>query len=150
MNVLESIMLSLQQWEWVGILLARLSVGVLFAISGYGKIFVEEKRGQMRETLKNAGVPLPKINAIFVSWVELIFGILLVLGFLTPVACLMLSGVMIVAILTVKLKGIESASLSGWLGEFLFLPEVLYLVILIWLFFSGPGLISLDRLILVQ
>jgi hypothetical protein len=35
-----------------------------------------------------------------------------------------------------------------WLAESLYLPEVLYLVILIWLFFSGPGWLSVDHLIL--
>ena len=36
----------------------------------------------------------------------------------------------------------------SWLSEFLYLPEVLYLVILIWLFLSGLGWLSVDRLIL--
>ena len=148
MNFFESLVLGLQQWEWFGMLLARLAVGLLFAISGYGKITVAEKRAQMQETVKSAGVPFPKLNATFVSWVELIFGVLLMIGFLTPLACLMLSGVMAVAIFTVKLKSIESKSLMGWLGEFLFIPDVLYLVILIWLFFSGAGLLSVDWLLM--
>jgi len=32
----------------------------------------------------------------------------------------------------------------------LYLPEVLYLLILIWLFFSGPGWLSVDHLVLSQ
>lgn len=148
MNILESLMLNLAQWEWLGILLARISVGLLFVLSGYGKVFVAEKREQMKETMESAGVPLPQFNAVFVSWVELIFGVALLIGFLTPLASLMLAATMIVAILTVKLKGIEGGSLSAWLSEFLFLPEVLYLVILIWLFFSGPGIASVDWLLL--
>ncbi|HEY5991870.1 MAG TPA: hypothetical protein VIU10_04765 [Candidatus Udaeobacter sp.] len=37
--------------------------------------------------------------------------------------------------------------MSNWLAEFLYLPEVLYLVILLWLFFSGAGWVSIDHLI---
>jgi len=67
---------------------------------------------------------------------------------LTPIACVMLGGVMIVAIATTAIRNIKATSLLGWLSEFLYLPEVLCLVILIWLFFSGPGWLSVDHLIL--
>lgn len=148
MAFFESLTMNLQQWEWIGILLVRLAVGVMFTISGYSKVFVKEKREQMRETVTEAGIPMPHLNAILVSWIELIFGILLAIGLLTPLACILLSGVMVVAILTVKLQTIESEPLIGWLGEFLFIPDVLYLLMLIWLFFSGPGMLSLDMLLM--
>ena len=35
----------------------------------------------------------------------------------------------------------------AWLDEFLYLPEVLYTLILVWLIFSGPGRYSVDGLI---
>jgi uncharacterized membrane protein YphA (DoxX/SURF4 family) len=41
----------LHSWEWIGILLARLAVGSLFFLSGRGKLFVPERREQMRQTL---------------------------------------------------------------------------------------------------
>lgn len=140
-------MVNLEQLEWLGILLARITVGLLFAISGYGKLFNEEKKEQMKETMKEAGVPMPDLNAVLVSWVELIFGLFVLVGFLMPLSSLMLAGTMVVAILTVKLDSIESDSVRGWLGEFLFLPEPLYLVMLLWLFFAGGGLVSLDNLL---
>ena len=67
------------------------------------------------------------------------------LGALTPLACIMLGGVMVVAIATSAIKNIKPPPLLGWLSEFLYLPEVLYLVILFWLFLSGPGWLSVDR-----
>jgi putative oxidoreductase len=137
----------LHSWEWLGILLARFAVGLLFFLSGRGKLFVAERREQMRQTLVEAHVPLPEFNALFVSAVEFVCGLLIVLGALTPLACAMLGGVMIMAIATTAIHNIKAASLLGWLSEFLYLPEVLYLVILIWLFFSGPGWISVDHLI---
>jgi putative oxidoreductase len=135
-------------WQWIGILVARIAVGLLFFLSGRGKLFVPERREQMRHTLIEAHVPLPKLNAVFVSMVEFGSGVLLILGALTPVACVMLGGVMIIAIATTAIRNIKASSLLGRLSEFLYLPEVLYLVILFWLFLSGPGWLSVDHLIL--
>jgi putative oxidoreductase len=138
----------LPRWQWLGALIARLALGLLFFLSGRGKLFVPERREQMRKTLVAAGIPLADINAIFVSTVEFVFGLLLILGALTPLACIMLGGVMIVAIATSAVKNIKAPPLLGWLSEFLYLPEVLYLVILFWLFLSGPGWFSVDHVIL--
>jgi putative oxidoreductase len=138
----------LPRWQWLGALIARLALGLLFFLSGRGKLFVPERREQMRKTLVAAGIPLADINAIFVSTVEFLFGLLLILGALTPLACIMLGGVMIVAIATSAVKNIKAPPLLGWLSEFLYLPEVLYLVILFWLLLSGPGWFSVDHVIL--
>jgi putative oxidoreductase len=142
-----SLLGGLKEWEWVGILLARLAVGVLFLLSGEGKLFRSDRRAQMQQTLREAGIPFPQFNAVFVAVVEFVFGFLLVVGALTPLSCVMLSGVMIVAITTTRIRSIQSSSIGGWLSEFLYFPEVLYLVILVWLFLSGPGWISVDHLI---
>ncbi len=145
MNWLQSLFLYLREWEWIGILIARVAVGLLFFLSGRGKLFVAERREQMRQTLVEAHVPVPAFNAIFVSTVEFVFGFCLLIGFLTPLASAMLCGVMVVAILTTAIKRIETSSPLAWIAEFLYLPEVLYLVILCWLFLSGPGWVSVDR-----
>src|SRR5262249_26991446 len=47
----------LHSLEWLGILLARIAVGLLFFLSGRGKLFVPERREQMRRTLIEAHVP---------------------------------------------------------------------------------------------
>jgi len=140
----------LHAWEWLGILLARLAVGLLFLLSGRGKLFVNARREQMRQTLREARIPFPEFSAVFVSAVEFVFGLLLAAGAVTPLACVMLSGAMIVAIATTAIRSIKASSPLGWLSEFLYLPEVLYLVILVWLFLSGPGWFSVDHLILSQ
>jgi putative oxidoreductase len=137
----------LLEWQWLGALIARLVAGLLFFLSGRSKLFVPERREQMRETFVAARIPFAGVNAFFVSTVEFVFGFLLILGLLTPLACAMLGCVMIVAIGTIAIKNIKAPPLLGWLSEFLYLPEVLYLVILFWLFLSGPGWFSLDYLI---
>jgi putative oxidoreductase len=137
----------LSELQWLGALIARFTVGLLFFLSGLAKLFVPERREQMRETLVAARIPFAKANVIFVSIVECVFGLLLVLGALTPLACIMLGGVMIVAIATSAIKNIKAPLLLGWLSEFLYLPEVLYLVILFWLVLSGPGWFSVGHLV---
>jgi len=145
---MRTLLTGLREWQWMGPLIARLAVGLLFFLSGRGKLFVPERREQMHETLAAVGIPFANINAIFVSAVEFVFGLLLILGALTPLACIMLGCVMIVAIAALGIKNIKAPPLLGWLSEFLYLPELLYLVILFWLFVSGPGWFSVDYLIL--
>ncbi len=147
MLLVRTVLDELHAWQWLGILIARLAVGLLFFLSGRGKLFVPERREQMRETLVAAHVPFPELNALFVSTVEVVFGLLLILGAITPLACAMLTGVIIVAIATTAIRSIKAMSPLGWLSEFLYLPEVLCLVILFWLLLSGPGWFSVDHVI---
>jgi len=52
---------------------------------------------------------------------------------------------MVVAILTTKLTAMpKGLSPVGWLDDFLYLPEVLYVLFFVWLICSGPGKFSLD------
>jgi putative oxidoreductase len=140
----------LHSLEWVAILLARVAVGLLFSLSGRAKLFVPERREEMRQTLIKAHVPFSEFNAAFVSTVEFVCGLLLVVGAMMPLASALLAGVMIVAIATTTIRKIKATSPLEWLAGFLYLPEVLYLVILFWLFFSGPGWLSIDHLFLSQ
>jgi len=137
----------LPHYEWIAVLMARLSVGLLFAISGGGKLFVAEKREKMQETLRKAGLPAPETMAVVLAFIEFFFGLLLAIGFLTPISCVMLIGVMVGALVTTVLPGIEAKTPIAWLGEFLYLPETLYLVILFWLLLSGTGQLSVDNLL---
>ena len=145
---IEALVVGSQAWAWMGILLARVTVGGAFLLSGGGKLFVNARRQQMSQTLRDAHIPFPDFNAVFVSAVEFVFGLLLIAGAATPLACVMLGCVMTIAILTVAARKIEASSPLGWLSEFLYLPEVLYLIILTWLLLSGPGWFSVDHLIL--
>jgi putative oxidoreductase len=144
MRLLAAITRSLSHWEWLGQLLARASVGLLFVLSGRGKLFVASRREQMRETLRQAGLPRPELSATGISAVELIFGVMLCVGMFTPLSCVMLMGVMVGALATTQIPSLKAASHVDWLAEFLYLPEVLYVVVLVWLLFAGPGWFSLD------
>ena len=131
--------------EQYAILLARVSLGLFFAISGANKLFVAGSRKTMYETLVKAKVPIPYLMAYFVSGVEFVGGSLLTVGFLSILACAALLVDMLVAILTTKLFAMpKGLSPLNWLDDFLYLPEVLYVLFFIWLLCSGPGKFSVD------
>src|SRR6516162_7804402 len=138
----------LHSLEWIGILVARVAVGSLFFLPGRAKLFVRECREEMQQTLVEAHLPFPKFNAVFVSTVEFVCGLLLVLGAVMPLASALLAVLMIVAIATIAIRNVKGTSAVEWLAAFLYLPEALYLVILFWFFFSGVGWFTVDKVFL--
>ena len=132
-------------WEQYAILLVRVSLGLFFAISGANKLFVAGRRQTMYETLVKSKVPFPQQMTYFVSGVEFLCGSLVAVGFLSSPACMALLVDMLVAILTTNLSAMpKGLSPLNWLDDFLYLPEVLYVLFFIWLICSGPGKFSVD------
>ena len=132
--------------EQYAILLVRVSLGLFFAISGANKLFVASRTQTMYETLVGAKVLFPHLMTYFVSAVEFVGGSFLTLGFLSSLACVALLVDMLVAVLTTKLLAMpKGLSPLNWLDDFLYLPEVLYLLFLIWLICSGPGKFGVDN-----
>ena len=123
--------------EWIPILLARLSVGVLFFESGRGKLFF--KLEELGKYFAQLGIPFPHLNALISASIEFFGGICLILGLATRLVSVPLAVVMVVAIFTAQIEKVKT------LGDFLYLPEVLLLVIFVWLVFSGPGKVSVDH-----
>ena len=137
--------------EEFAVLLARISLGVFFAISGGNKLFVASQHKIMYETIAGAGIPFPQFMTYFVSSVEFVCGCLLIIGLLSILCCIALIIDMIVAITTVQLATIaKGLSAVDWLDDFLYLPEVMYIIIFLWLISSGPGRLSVDHWIAVR
>src|SRR5215467_1375701 len=133
------------------VLLARISLGVFFAISGGNKLFVPSQYKLMYETIVGAGIPFPHVMTYFVSSVEFVCGCLLVIGLLSILCCMAFIIDMIVAITTVQLATIAKAlSFVDWLDDFLYLPEVMYIIIFLLLISSGPGRLIIDHWIVVR
>jgi len=127
----------LRELEWIPILLARLSVGVLFFESGRGKLFF--KLEELGKYFAKLGIPFPHLNELISASIEFFGGICLILGLATRLVSVPLAVVMVVAIFTAQIEKVKT------LGDFLYLPEVLLLVIFVWLVFSGPGKVSIDH-----
>ncbi len=132
--------------EQYAILLVRVALGLFFAISGANKLFVSARTQTMYDTLVKAAVPFPRLMTYFVSGVELVGGCLVAVGFLSSLACVALLVDMVVAILTTTLSSMpKGLSPLNWLDDFLYLPEVLYVLFFVWLICSGPGRFSVDQ-----
>src|ERR1700723_184428 len=144
-RLLQFVLLGSSDVEQYAVLLVRVSLGLFFAISGGSKLLVPGGMKAVYDTLVQAGVPFPPLTAYFVSGVELVGGSLVTVGFLSSPACAVLSIDMIVAILTTTLSTMpKGLSPLRWLDQFLYLPEVLYVLFFIWLICSGPGKFSVD------
>jgi putative oxidoreductase len=125
-------------FSWLAPLLPRVTVGWVFLWSGWGKL---NDLPTVIENFVGWGIPFPHILAPFVSTVEFLGGLLLLLGLFTRVAAVPLIIVMIVAVLTAKWAEIDS--LETLLG----FDEVAYLAIFLWLATAGPGSISIDSVL---
>jgi putative oxidoreductase len=147
MYVIQSALTILRAGEWMPVTAARVLIGIFFAISGGPKLFVPAQFGVLEQTMVQSHIPFPHANALFVATVEFACGTGLALGLLTPLCAAMLAGDMLVAIATNRIHSIHANGVLAWFDDFLYLPEVLYALILVWLIFAGPGRYSLDGLI---
>src|SRR6202161_4104534 len=131
--------------EQYAVLLIRVSFGLFFAISGANKLFVAGGIKPGYETLVQAKAPFPQQTAYFVASVEFVGGSLLAVGFLSSPASVALLIDMTVATLTSAISTMSKGlSPLNWLDDFLYLPEVLYVLFFILLICFGPGEFSID------
>ena len=123
---------------WLAPLLARITVGWTFAVTGWGKLHNLQK---IIDYFTDLGIPYPQVQAPFASANEFVCGVLVLIGLATRVASIPLIIVMLVAIRTAQWENVDSfAALVG-------LVEWAYIAIFAWLAIAGPGPVSIDRLI---
>ena len=132
--------------EWLPIFVARFSLGLFFAVSGYNKLFVAAKHEDLIQLMTKIGLPFPDLMALFLGSVEFFGGLLLMVGLLSTFCAIALTIAMIVAILTVELDTIpKGLGFLDWVSWFLYLPQVMYVILFGWLMTTGPGRISVDH-----
>jgi putative oxidoreductase len=125
-------------FRWLSPTIARLTVGLVFFPSGWGKLHDLEKVTDYFTTL---GLPAPAFQARLASSAEFVCGGLLLLGVATRFATVPLIITMCVAIRTALWDQVDGISRLVGLTEFA------YIALLIWLATDGPGPLSLDRLL---
>ena len=124
--------------RFLGPTLARLTVGIVFMGTGWGKLHTLDKVTQFFTDL---GIPMPGFNARLTACTEFFGGLLMLLGLGTRLVSLPLAFTMVIAIITAKKDDIDGfASLFGF-------EEWSYLVLFVWLAVAGAGPLSLDALI---
>lgn len=125
----------------LGLLVLRIVVGAIFAAHGAQKIFEYTIPGVIG-SFADMGVPMPEIAGPVVAFIELVGGILLVLGFLARPAALLLAIDMIVAIVLVHLPA------GLWVGEGGYEFVAVLGAAALALAFAGSGRYSIDGALL--
>lgn len=123
---------------WAGPLLARIIVGYVFMLTGWGKL---TNLPEITENFRAWGIPFPEVLTPFTAGWEFLGGLFLMLGFLTRISGGALAIIMVVAILSAKLADIDSVeTLFGF-------EEATYFAVFTWLAIAGAGKASLDHFI---
>jgi putative oxidoreductase len=119
-----------------GIFIVRIVTGLLFAFHGWQKF--ADGIGGVAEFFAKIGIPMPGVMAPFVAGLELIGGVLLVLGLATRWIGLLFTCEMLVTTLYVQLPA------KGWNGADL---DRMLLAAALLLVLAGPGAAAVDSLI---
>jgi len=95
-------------FEKYGELLTRIVVGAIFILAGIGKLFGPTPGlDGFSGMLGGMGLPIPAVLAVIIGVIELVGGIVLIIGWQAKWAAILLSIIMLVAVLMVHLK-------NGW------------------------------------
>jgi putative oxidoreductase len=123
---------------WLPPALARLTVGLVFFQSGWGKLHSLEK---VTDYFTGLGIPAPYFQARLASTSEFVCGALLLVGLATRFATIPLIVTMCVAIRTALWDQVDG------IGSLVGLTEFAYIALLVWLAVEGAGPLSLDALL---
>lgn len=135
-NLRDRALVFARRLDWLAPLVARITLGVLFVSTGWGKV---QSLDKVTAFFTELGIPAPGVNAHFVSFLELFGGALLVVGLASRLVALPLMGSMLVAILTAQREQVHG------LPDLFGLVEWTYFALLLWVAVAGPGRISLDH-----
>src|SRR5919112_5737878 len=122
-------------------LVVRIIAGIIIATHGFQKL--QAGPGNFGRFLAQLGVPLPTLMGYVVTLVELLGGILLIVGLFSRLAALLLTIDLVVAILLVKVNiGLLSPADGSGVGAELELALIAgFLVVLL----AGPGRLLVDQ-----
>jgi uncharacterized membrane protein YphA (DoxX/SURF4 family) len=122
------------------VILIRLIVGGVFLSEGIQKFLYPADLGVGR--FAKIGIPSPEIMAPFVGVVEIVCGFLVLIGFLTRIAAILLIADMLVAIATTKIPILVKSGFWAFAHE----ARTDYSMLLgaVFLLIAGAGAWSLD------
>jgi uncharacterized membrane protein YphA (DoxX/SURF4 family) len=138
-------------WTDVALTLNRVAVGMFFMFSGYHKLFNAERHRVFAEELRSLHVHAVGINQWWVPLVEFFAGGAVVIGLVAPLAALGLLFVILVANATTgreRIKAFKPIDRADRIDDWLYLPETLYVFMLIMVISAGAGPYSIDAAIL--
>jgi putative oxidoreductase len=124
----------------IALLLTRVLIGVVMFAHGYQKMVIKGI-GRTIEGFENLTIPLAIVSASFVTVVEFVGSVLLIVGALTPLVCSLMLVIMVGAVVFVHGANGIFISNGGW--------ELVGVIGagLIALAAAGPGRYSIDHLV---
>jgi putative oxidoreductase len=126
----------------IATLVLRLTAGATFVVQGFVKLArppdAPHGRANLAAMVARRGLPRPAETAVFVAAIELLFGLLVLIGLFTRIATIPLDGVLIAAIVGFKFQ-------AGFIGGWDWPLSVLAILVAIALL--GPGGYSMDAIL---
>jgi putative oxidoreductase len=138
LNLRRRLLTTVDRLAFLAPLLIRITLGLVFLRSGWGKLVNLDDTTEFFTTL---GIPLPRLNAIVAASVECFGGAAFLVGLGTRLVALPLAFVMAVAIGTAQWGDVEGVH------TFLGLEEWSYLIMFLAVALIGPGRVSIDHFI---
>lgn len=134
----------------IAMTVTRIALGMFFVFSGYHKLTNPQRHATLVGTLNECHVPFIPVMQWFVPGVEFAGGLGVMFGALTPIAALGLLAICIVATGTDGVRRVRQYAVldvADEIDDVLYLPEVLYMLMLIATISLGAGPYSVDHLI---
>ena len=128
----------------------RFALGSFFVLSGTHKLINKERHKTFVETLRALRIPHIRATQWFVPGVEFFGGLGVAVGFLTPLAALGLLVICSVALLTnspTVVASYKPIDLADRADDWLYQPEMVYALMLLYFITAGAGSVSVDQLL---
>lgn len=131
----------------IPLVVCRIVIGVFFLITGCNKLFNPVFQKSMLKTITGIGFPYPQFTANFTAANEAIFGLLLAIGLFTRFSAAVLIIVLLVALVTFDIPQYIPQGLDPftWYSYFTYLPQTLYLLMIVHIMVVGAGPLSVDN-----
>ncbi len=126
---------NLSAYNDIALLVARILIAILFLVAAYNKL---KGLGGTTGYMTKLGVPAPSIMAPAVAAFELVFGLLLLVGFKTRLVVLAIAVFVIIAALIAHTNLSDGNQLNHFLKNFAIVGGCLAL------FVTGAGAYSMD------
>ena len=126
------------------VLIIRILAGWVFLSEGMQKLLFPESLGAGR--FSKIGIPLPSFSAPFVGVIEIVFGVLIIIGLLTRISTIPLLIDICVAIGTTKIPILMAKGI--WAAAHESRTDISMLLALVFLLIVGAGPWSMDAILL--
>jgi putative oxidoreductase len=132
-----------------GLTAMRVAAGTFFAFSGWNKLTNKARHATIAKTMRDDKIPAPQLMEWFVPSNEFLAGTALAIGLLSSLSAGILAAICFVAMCCEGKSRVASyapINVLDRVDDWLYLPEIVYLVMLLSVVCGGGGPLSIDNL----